>query len=105
MSKTDFQYTPGPWHAHEGAMDPDYVYIGEDEGCDEEHRIICECYQRSAGGYGCPDATLIAAAPEMYELLCSILTEWPDITTDKELRISTLAAIDEVLRKARGDQK
>lgn len=31
MSDKTFQYTTGPWHAHEGAMDPDYVYVGEEE--------------------------------------------------------------------------
>lgn len=40
----------------------------------------------------------------MYRLLFDILTDWPSITTDKELRISTLVSIEEVLRKARGKQ-
>ena len=102
MSNEIFQHTPGPWHAHEGVHEPDYVYYGTDEGCDQEHRVICECYKRDESGYRCPDALLIAAAPEMYELLFDILTDWPAIMTDKELRISTLSDIEHVLGKARG---
>ena len=29
------QFTPGPWHAHAGIMEPDFVFYGDEEKCDE----------------------------------------------------------------------
>ena len=119
MSKEKF--TPGPWHAHEGIMEPDYVYFGEEEGCDEEGRVICEVYTRPKGHFVCPDVALIAAAPEMYEALydatnnyCGVCRQEPiDIIKDgcpKE-RYKSRAYVTscvaqkwlKILRKARGE--
>lgn len=40
------RFTPGPWEAHAGIMEPDYVFIGDEENCDAENRVVCECFLR-----------------------------------------------------------
>lgn len=66
MSDRKEKFTPGPWKAHAGIMEPDYVYIGEEEHCDEENRVVCECFLRPRRLSQSADVHLIAAAPEMY---------------------------------------
>jgi hypothetical protein len=43
------------------------VYVGKDENCDVEHRVIAEVYQRI--NYHNYDVDLIKAAPLMYNTL------------------------------------
>jgi len=60
------QFTPGPWIAHEGFAEQDYVYCK----AKESSLIICKVLTRPKTEVrGCPDARLIAAAPELYDKL------------------------------------
>lgn len=62
------KFTPGPWFAHEGYAEQDYVYSRDDK-CTSKH-IICKVFTRPKTEVrGCPDAYLIAAAPELYRFL------------------------------------
>lgn len=96
---TEPKFTPGPWKAHHGVCEPDYVFYGEEENCDTEKRVIAEVYRRV--GFRSYDVDLIAAAPEMYEMLASIRTTLkymgylPYLVKD----------IDLILRKARGESE
>ena len=103
---TEPKFTPGPWKAHHGVCEPDYVFYGKEENCDTEKRVIAEVYQRV--GFRSYDVDLIAAAPEMYaalekimEIELAIAQEYPVYADD-----STIYAIAEnVLRKARGESE
>lgn len=97
---TEPKFTPGPWKAHHGAYEPDYVFYGEEENCDTEKRVIAEVYQRV--GFRSYDVDLIAAAPEMYAELARI----EDILEDSEdCGEISLDRIKTVLRKARGESE
>lgn len=100
MSKQKF--TPGPWIAHEGFAEQDYVYSRDDK-CTSNH-IICKVFTRPKTEVrGCPDAHLIAAAPEMYEALTIVCEECP---RHHELDSCEWACtIGQALRKARGESE
>jgi hypothetical protein len=85
------KFTKGPWHIHphivNGIIQRNFIE-------DSEYRIICEYW------LGAKNAALIAAAPEMYDLLLDIMTDYqcmpnPAVMADK---------IEAVLKKARGEQ-
>ena len=100
--------SPGPWK-------PDFSDVSVVAVNDANGNMILKCLiadedivvdqMEITREHSIANSYLSAAAPEMYEILSGILTDWPSITTDKELRISTLASIEEVLRKARGETK
>ena len=86
------QFTSGPWHVSENQP----TVVGNKE------KAVCKCEldwdlgasERKA------NASLIAAAPEMYALLLDIVTDYqcmpnPAVMADK---------IEAVLKKARGEQ-
>lgn len=87
MSKK--QFTPGPWevsYGNEGSIfgdldnsehDGDYPYIGSVAGIKPAGAEHPEC---SA------NARIIAAAPEMYELLEKVLHTTTDVRLDKEIK-------------------
>lgn len=106
MSKPKF--TPGPWKAHHGVYEPDYVFYGEEENCDREKRVIAEVYQRV--GFQSYDVDLIAAAPEMYDFLEKLvnqieengLTQYDSIHNGENW---VLEDAKELLHKARGESE
>lgn len=113
MSKE--QFTPGPWKAHQGIMEPDYVFFGEEENCDEENRVVCECFLRPGKHELSRDVFLIAAAPEMYnstkdlaECLAEVITaiingdDFPDALIAMAQEEVEKAA--NILKKARGEE-
>ncbi len=68
--KTASKFTPGPWRLHvlaakRGCDGTSAIYAGEQEIC--HGRFMAD-----------PDARLIAAAPEMYELLETIESHYHD---------------------------
>ena len=59
-------FTPGPWIAHEGFAEQDYVYCK----AKESSLMICKVFTRPKTEVrGCPDARLIAAAPDLLDAL------------------------------------
>ena len=95
MSKP--QFTSGPWHVSENQP----TVVGTQE------KVVCKCEldwnlgarERKA------NAALIAAAPEMYDLLqkvvnLEVLTGYWDIKNNCSLRES----IQKLLKKARGEE-
>lgn len=96
------KFTLGPWKAHsvgERYFKGDEIFeihFGNDGEC------VCEIV------HGKDDAKLIAAAPEMYNLLKSILDlqkKWYGYGTDLHLdMISKAQEIDLLLKKARGEK-
>lgn len=90
---TQPKFTPGPWRR--SAFEDDWAI--RDAKCD---RVIarpnCNFDDASA------NAALIAAAPEMYYLLCNILN---DLETDGSISLNDNAANDirGLLAKARGE--
>ena len=101
------KFTPGPWKAHHGCMEPDYVFYGEEENCDAEKRVIAEVYQRPEP-YRNYDVDLIAAAPEMYEALEKI--QEIELSIAQEYRVNAddsqiYNIAEKVLRKARGESE
>ena len=105
---SDLKASPGPWEPDFSDM---YEITVKDAGgydilkCIVEDEDVLAELHKTPSEQKAANAYLSAAAPDMYRLLFDILTDWPSITTDKELRISTLASIEEVLRKARGETK
>jgi hypothetical protein len=99
------KFTPGPWHAHHGAYEPDYVFFGEEENCDTERRVIAEVYQRV--GFRSYDVDLIAAAPEMYALLQKQCAVCPGAINQEMTDMYDCRAceIGKVLRKAMGESE
>ena len=59
------QFTPGPWYVHSNK-----IAVGDR---DNDRHIIADIRGMEAFGNPTPDATLIAAAPEMYEALKRML--------------------------------
>ena len=55
------QFTPGPWYVHSNK-----IAVGDR---DNDRHIIADIRGMEAFGNPTPDATLIAAAPAMYEAL------------------------------------
>lgn len=103
---TDFEkFTKGPWKAHSGAMEPDFVYYGSEEKCDEENRVVCECFLRPKRHARSADVYLIAAAPKMYELLKRIKTmlEWCEL--EQSIDEETEHEISALLAEARGENE
>ena len=93
------KFTPGPWKAHHGVMEPDYVFYGEEENCDAEKRVIAEVYQRPEP-YRNYDVDLIAAAPEMYEEL----EKFVELCHENDCGDYARHA-EEILKKARGESE
>ena len=96
------KFTPGPWKAHAGIMEPDFVFYGEEERCDAENRVVCECFLRPGKYEMSADVHLIAAAPEMYEVLSTI----EDIMCYDSSDCGTIPIdrMQKVLKKARGEE-
>ena len=102
MSERKEKFTPGPWEAH-GTSQQDFVTTaweakgGPDSPPTPEN--ICKC----GNDNGFYNAALIAAAPEMYEVLERAYTAlWSDgymYNKSQKLR----ADISTVLAKARGE--
>lgn len=98
---TQPKFTPGPWKAH-GTSQQDFVTTawkakgGTDSPPSPEY--ICKL----GNDNGFYNAALIAAAPEMYEMLERILEDvhWDLIAVTD--RGSTFCAIVQLLAKARG---
>ena len=68
------KFTPGPWYAHDGWGEQDYVYYKTQN--QTASNIICKVFTRpKTNKRGCPDAHLIAAAPELYEALKGAVKE------------------------------
>ena len=67
------QFTPGPWYVHSNK-----IAVGDR---DNDRHIIADIRGMEAFGNPTPDATLIAAAPAMYEALkrIKVLMESGDI--------------------------
>ena len=59
------QFTPGPWYVHSNK-----IAVGDR---DNDRHIIADIRGMEAFGNPTPDATLIAAAPAMYEALQAIM--------------------------------
>ena len=94
------KFTPGPWHAHDGWGEQDYVYYKTQN--QTASNIICKVFTRpKTNKRGCPDAHLIAAAPDMYKELerLSTLFRKNAIYLDEREKIET------ILRKARGESE
>ena len=66
MNKTA-QFTPGPWYVHSNK-----IAVGDR---DNDRHIIADIRGMEAFGNPTPDATLIAAAPAMYEALAKLRLE------------------------------
>ena len=101
------KFTPGPWKAHHGIMEPDYVFYGEEENCDVEKRVIAEVYQRPEP-YRNYDVDLIAAAPELYDALEKI--QEIELSIAQEHRVNAddsqiYNIAEKALRKARGESE
>ena len=61
MTNKTAQFTPGPWYVHSNK-----IAVGDR---DNDRHIIADIRGMEAFGNPTPDATLIAAAPTMYEAL------------------------------------
>ena len=61
MTTKTAQFTPGPWYVHSNK-----IAVGDR---DNDRHIIADIRGMEAFGNPTPDATLIAAAPAMYEAL------------------------------------
>ncbi len=107
MTKTKF--TPGPWFAHDGYAEQDYVYSRDDK-CTSAH-IICKVFTRPKTEVrGCPDAHLIAAAPELYAFLEKLVNQIEENGLMQYDAIHNgenwvLEEAKELLRKARGESE
>ena len=62
------QFTPGPWYVHSNK-----IAVGDR---DNDRHIIADIRGMEAFGNPTPDATLIAAAPAMYEALQNLVNDW-----------------------------
>ena len=73
MTTKTAQFTPGPWYVHSNK-----IAVGDR---DNDRHIIADIRGMEAFGNPTPDATLIAAAPAMYEALkrIKVLMESGDI--------------------------
>jgi len=105
-------FTPGPWKwVFSESSDSSYLVPTHHEDAEKYPSLCCVADDGSAcGEYGAtldpnsPDAHLIAAAPEMYEALKSVLNSDMAMREEDEGNISpTLEIIRTVLAKARGE--
>lgn len=91
------KFTPGPWHV----KNLDKPYVMQENGIALAQIWDCSVISREQAD---ANANLIAAAPEMYELLSEILEFEPrGINLNFFDRINP--KIDAVLRKARGESE
>ena len=105
MTKAIPKFTPGPWYVR---RDIPHLVL-HDRGISPAHtthpaQSVCACIEvyRDANELGA-NAHLIAAAPDMYNLLQELVDDWdcPDTDTLAEYA----ATIERLLRKARGENK
>lgn len=94
MSKPKF--TPRPWFVDHGVPGKPRIFSRADNLIKS---MVCAC-EHGALSRQEHDATLIAAAPEMYELLERIIDEM-NYTT---IQYHNAKDIEAVLRKARGEE-
>ena len=104
------KFTKGPWKAH-GTQDVDWVetewkgHNGPANETRETTEYICKCGRPN----GFNNSFLIAAAPEMYDLLQKIMLE-AYVTLDESgeeiiaIPDGVISSINSILRKARGEQ-
>ena len=97
QSRMSPTFTPGPWHATNWSNHAATTVMTE------SGIVVAEC-----SGHGrdadesIADASLIAAAPAMYEALKTITEAY---RTQQLLAVELLAIADGALRKARGEQE
>ena len=94
MSKPKF--TPGPWFVDHGVLGKPRIFSRADNLIKS---MVCAC-EHGALSRQEHDAVLIAAAPEMYELLERIIDEM-NYTT---IQYHNAKDIEAVLKKARGEE-
>ena len=105
--ETKERFLPGPWSVELRNGKQMYVRKLRGEHGEWLDRLVCQ-KTRSVKRHGAVDDAnfaLIAAAPDMYDLLARILSE---ITRDElpvRDRARTYLAIEAVLAKARGEKK
>ena len=88
------KFTPGPWKAHT-TQHADLVMTDWSDCEDQEN--ICDLSHSNGGN----DVYLIAAAPEMYELLDCIRKS---VALDAGIMGSCIERIKPLLKKARGEE-
>ena len=88
------KFTPGPWKAHT-TLNADWVMTDWSD-CGEQENI-CDLSHSNGGN----DVYLIAAAPEMYELLDCIRKS---VALDAGIMAGCIARIEPLLKKARGEE-
>ena len=98
MTTKPAQFTPGPWYVHSNK-----IAVGDR---DNDRHIIADIRGMEAFGNPTPDATLIAAAPAMYEALQAaykLLREWTPSGEDNQGEVEGL--IEAALAQAEGGAK
>jgi len=102
---SELKFTPGPWRVcHEN----DILIIRYRKPCSPSYtpppmlvanvgEVLCDAMERQA------NASLIAAAPEMYELLDRILGRLEVCKLEQSIDIETEREIRQILAKARGE--
>ena len=99
MNDTNTKFTPGPWRIEMSQTGPaKYWYLMAGD------KVLGGNVTVFQGQSSMPDAHLIAAAPEMYEMLrrivgLNVMAAFWDIPNDRSLRES----IEQLLAKARGE--
>ena len=92
------KFTPGPWEIEEREANIRDMHLYGFSIQTKEHRL-CMC--QTDDDRNIPvmkaNAALIAAAPELYECLC-------DVMTDLEMSEGMRAHMETVLKKARGEE-
>lgn len=90
MNEREEKFTPGPWKAH-GTSQQDFVTSAWDAKGGPDFpptpEYICKC----GNDNGFYNASLIAATPEMYDMLSNILN---DLETDGSISLNDNAAND-----------
>ena len=94
-------FTPGPWKVESDPCAYDTLTTVTGGGSDRVLNLTRELIVEVGGyaGYETAEAnaTLIAAAPEMYEILC-------DVLTDCKLSDGMRLEIERIMKKARGEK-
>ena len=106
MSERKEKFTPGPWEAA-GKMIRDCRVDDNRHACDFPQQGIAMCYEgrtrRKAEALA--NARLIAAAPEMYDLLKRIKGMLEFCELEDKIDVATEHEIGALLAKARGEGK
>ena len=94
------EYTPGPWTRSY----TNYIYQGKDTASKGKLIAVCEPTTRTQEDWDqvFANARLIAAAPELYELLDEIVNEAIDYTNRRGKEITWADKAKSVINKIKG---